>query len=233
MYAQVTRTATEANPGSMKLPREATIGPYSDSPAWNKGMKMPAGVPLLQELKDRLLEYQRHNTGSGTLKDPKVMWACPYGKVPDARGVDFVNPDDILRLNTEPGKMDTRGKAIATMAYELAKDLGFPFVLILGSSHAWKNEYDTQVHRSTGRLVPDHNHFTATFTDDPGWKRVGGHIYIEVDEWWIPTGLNNSRVITGIPRRAVDLHFTETTTQKTKRDLTNKAKLNNTLQRKY
>lgn len=97
------------------------------------------------------------------------------------------------------------------MAKEIAKENGFPWVIIKGATHEMKSKRDTRSHQTIpGVYLPDKNQFTITLTTDPKKLLVDGHIYVEANEDWVPTGLMRFRAVNGIVQPAVDLQICET-----------------------
>ncbi|KAK8052167.1 hypothetical protein PG993_003552 [Apiospora rasikravindrae] len=196
--------------GAYDIRPKARRGPYADSPAWNKGMDLPKGMAWSKPLQRRFAKYKDLTTGSGTLDDPKVLWVSPFGEVPGPEEVTTVaDPDDPgtkIDLNTDDLKQ-ARGEAVDKIAWALAKDLGFPFVIVI-----------TVRHQSTGKYEPDDNHVTLAFTNDLAKELVCGHVYTVSNKYCIPYGLSKFRAVNGNVQRVIDLNWAETKATKIERE---------------
>jgi len=60
------------------------------------------------------------------------MWACPFGRVP-GNNPTIPHPEtrEAVPLNKNMSVVEARGKAIAKMAYDIAKDGGLEYAFIL------------------------------------------------------------------------------------------------------
>lgn len=216
----------------INIAREAPPGPYSDSVPWNKGEELTKGVAVDDAFKLRLKKYSYCSDTNGSLENPGVVWACDYGVVPGEKDDPVTNDDGeqyttIGELNENPKVVTARGDAVSKMAWEQAKDLGFPWVIIKGATHESRTKRDTIAHENIpGEYVIDKNHFTINLTNDRQRFLVSGHIYVVGDENWVPKGLMEFRAVNGIPQRIIDLYHCETKKEKLARIAREKAEAN-------
>ncbi|KAK7926977.1 hypothetical protein PG985_003975 [Apiospora marii] len=215
------------------IPPEAPRGPYSDSVPWNKGEELTKGVEVDDEFKKRLGNYTYCSDTKGSVENPGVVWACHYGVVPgedddpvtDDAGVKYTT---IGALNEDPQVVQDRGDAVSKMAWEQAKDLGFPWVIIKGATHESRTKRDTVANKNIpGQYVIDKNHFTINLSTDRERFLVSGHIYVVGDKNWVPQRLMEWRAVNGVPQRVIDLYHCETKKEKLARIAREKAEANN------